>query len=144
MDKEAVVHIHNGILLSHKKERIWICSNEVDETGAIILCEVSQKEKYKYTDADIWNTERWYWWIYFQGNSGERDIENRPKDMGGEEEGVRELYGESNMEIYNTICEIDSQWEFAVWLRELKQGLCDNLEGWDGEGDRREIREGWA
>ena len=58
--------------------------------------------------------------------------------MGGEEEGVRELYGESNMEIYNTICEIDSQWEFAVWLRELKQGLCDNLEWWDEEGDGRE------
>ena len=29
---------------------------------------------------------------------------------------------------------IDNQWEFAVWLRVLKQGLCDNLEGWDGEG----------
>ena len=34
-----------------------------------------------------------------------------------------------NMEIYNTICKIDSQWEFAVWLRELKQGLCDRLKG---------------
>ena len=22
--------------------------------------------------------------------------------------------------------------EFAVWLRKLKQGLCINLEGWDG------------
>ena len=33
------------------------------------------------------------------------------------------------MEIYNTICKIDSQWEFAVWLRELKQGLCDRLKG---------------
>ena len=29
---------------------------------------------------------------------------------------------------------IDSQWEFALWLRKLKQGLCINLEGWDGEG----------
>ena len=38
------------------------------------------------------------------------------------------------MEIYTTICKIDSQWEFAIWLRELIQGLCDNLEGWDGEG----------
>jgi len=28
---EAVVHTYNGILLSHKKEHIWICSNEVDE-----------------------------------------------------------------------------------------------------------------
>jgi len=34
-----------------------------------------------------------------------------------------------------TICKRDSQWEIAVWLRKLKQGLCINLEGWDGEGD---------
>ena len=46
------------------------------------------------------------------------------------------MYGESNVEIYNTICKIDSQREFAVWLRKLKQGLCINLEGWDG----REVR----
>ena len=26
--------------------------------------------------------------------------------------------------------------------RELKQGLCGNLEGWDGKGDGREVREG--
>ena len=52
------------------------------------------------------------------------------------------MHGENNMETYNTICRIDSQREFAVWLRELKQGLCDNLEGWDGEGDGREAQEG--
>ena len=34
MDKEDVVHIHNGILLSHKKEHIWVSSNEVDEPRA--------------------------------------------------------------------------------------------------------------
>ena len=34
MDKKAVVHIYNGVLLSHQKEYIWISSNEVDETGA--------------------------------------------------------------------------------------------------------------
>ena len=34
MDKKAVVHIHNGVLLCHYKEYIWIGSNEVDETGA--------------------------------------------------------------------------------------------------------------
>ena len=39
------------------------------------------------------------------------------------------------METYITICKIDSQWEFALCLRELKQGLCINLEGYDGEGD---------
>ena len=50
-------------------------------------------------------------------------------DMGGGEEGEDEMHGEGNMETYNTICEIDSQWKFAVWLRKLKPGLCDNLEG---------------
>ena len=53
-------------------------------------------------------------------------------DTEGEEEGEGEMYGEGNMETYITICKIDSQWEFAVWLRELRQGLCDNLEGWEG------------
>ena len=49
------------------------------------------------------------------------------------------MYGKSNMETYITICKIDSQREFAVWLRKLKQGLCINLERWDEEGDRREM-----
>ena len=49
--------------------------------------------------------------------------------MRGEE---GEMYRESNMETYLTICKIDSQQEFAICLRELKQGLCINLEGWDG------------
>ena len=52
------------------------------------------------------------------------------------------MYGESNMETYITICKTDSQREFAVCLRKLKQGLCINLEGWDGERDGREVREG--
>ena len=43
------------------------------------------------------------------------------------------MYGKSNMETYITTCKIDSHREFAVWLRKLKQGLCINLERWDGE-----------
>ena len=38
---------------------------------------------------------------------------------------------------YITMCKIASQWEFAVWLRELQLGLCNNLDGWDGEGGSR-------
>ena len=41
-------------------------------------------------------------------------LENRLMDMGRGE-------GKSNMETYTTICKIDSQWEFVVWLRKLKQ-----------------------
>ena len=49
MDKEDVVRMHDGILLSHKKEHIWVNSNEVDEPRAYIIhSEVSQKEKEKY------------------------------------------------------------------------------------------------
>ena len=33
------------------------------------------------------------------------------------------MYGESNMEIYIMIGKIDRQWEFAVYLREPKQGV---------------------
>ena len=43
--------------------------------------------------------------------------------------GEGEMYGKSNMETYITMCKIDSQWEFAVCLRKLKQGLCINLRG---------------
>ena len=53
-----------------------------------------------------------------------------------------EMCGGSNMENYITICEIESQWEFAVCLGKHKQGLCVNLEGWGGEGDGREVQEG--
>jgi len=45
------------------------------------------------------------------------------------------------METYITIRKIDSQWEFEVCFRELKQGPCINLEGWSGEGGRKEVQE---
>ena len=51
----------------------------------------------------------------------------------GEREGEGEMYRNSNMETYITMCKIDSLWEFAIWLRKLKQELCINLKGWDGE-----------
>ena len=52
------------------------------------------------------------------------------------------MYGKSNMETYIIISKIDSQQEFTVWLRKLKQGICINLEGWDGKGDEREAQRG--
>ena len=47
MDKEDVVHIYKGILISHKKEQNHaICSN-LEVLEIIILSEVSQTEKDK-------------------------------------------------------------------------------------------------
>ena len=48
MDKKVVVHIHNGMLFSYKKEYIWVSSNEVDKTGAYDT-EWSQKKTQQYT-----------------------------------------------------------------------------------------------
>ena len=61
-------------------------------------------------------------------------------DMGRGEEKVRCMARVTWKLI--TVCKTDSQWEPAVWLRKLKQGLCINLEGWDWVGDRREVQKG--
>ena len=49
------------------------------------------------------------------------------------------MYGKSNMETYITICKIDRQEEFSVWLRKLKQWLYNNQEVKDGVGDGRKV-----
>ena len=56
--------------------------------------------------------------------------------------GKGEMYGKSNMQTYIAICKIESQREFALWLRKLKQGLYINLEEWEGAGDGREFQKG--
>ena len=43
-----MVHIHDGLWLSYKKEHIWVSPNEVDETEAYYT-EWSQKEKHRYS-----------------------------------------------------------------------------------------------
>ena len=48
MGSKIVIHIHIGILLSYKKEYIWVSSNEVGEPRDYYTNEVSQKEKDKY------------------------------------------------------------------------------------------------
>ena len=79
VDKEVVVHVHNGILLSYKKEHIWVRSNEVDEPR-VYYTEWSKSERERqiqYINAYIRNLERWYWWSYMQDNNGKADVKNR-------------------------------------------------------------------
>ena len=52
------------------------------------------------------------------------------------------MYGKNHLETHITLCKIDSQREFSVWLRKLKRGLCINLERSDGERDGRELQKG--
>ena len=47
------------------------------------------------------------------------------------------MYGESNMKTYITICKIDSQREFAIWLRKQTEALCEpEGVGWEGRWKR--------
>ena len=55
MDKEAVVHRYNGILLSHKKEHIWVSCSDVDKPRACYTEWRSQKEK------EIWCINAYKW-----------------------------------------------------------------------------------
>ena len=50
------------------------------------------------------------------------------------------MHGKSNMETYITICKIDSQWEFAVWLRKIKRALYQPRGV--GGGDGRKVQKG--
>ena len=63
-------------------------------------------------------------------------------NLGGEE--GEEMYEECNIEIYNTMCKTDSQWQFAVCLRELKQELCVRLLGRVGRGMGGRSGRGWT
>ena len=47
MDKKDEVYMHNGIVLSHKKEQNNVICSSMD-LEIIILREISQKEKDKY------------------------------------------------------------------------------------------------
>ena len=48
MDREDVVHIYYGILLSHKKERNLVIVEAWMDLETVIQGEVSEKEKNKY------------------------------------------------------------------------------------------------
>ena len=48
MDKEDMVHIYNGILLSHKKNEIMPFAATQMDLEMIKLSEISQTEKDKY------------------------------------------------------------------------------------------------
>ena len=62
-------------------------------------------------------------------------------DMGRREERVRSMQRVTWKLILPYVKQI-ANWEFAVWLRKLKQGLCINLERWDGAGEGREFQRG--
>ena len=94
MDKEAVVHLQNGMLLSREKE--WdaaICSNK-DGPGDYhtAVSEVSQMEK----GSIIWHhlyteSKKWYRWTYLQNSKTFTDLEDKLMVIKGERVGGDKL-----------------------------------------------------
>ena len=60
MDKEVMLHIYNGILLSHEKEHIWLSSNKVDQPRAYYPEWSKSEKQISYINAYICNLEVWY------------------------------------------------------------------------------------
>ena len=62
MDKEDVVRIYNGILLSHKKEQNWVICRDLDGPR-VCYTEGSKSEREKqtlYINAYMWYLEKWH------------------------------------------------------------------------------------
>ena len=134
MDKEAVVHIHNGILLSFKKEHIWVNSNEADETGAYFT-EWSKSEReiaIEYIHTYIWNLKTVMMILHTKQQKRHRCKEQTFGPCGKREDGV--ILREQHWNMYIAICKIDDQCRFNAWSRALKAGALWQPRGRGGEG----------
>ena len=105
MDKGDVVHIYNGVLFSHKKNRtISLLATQVDPE-IVILNEVSQTEKDKsYNITYMWNLKKWLKWTYLQKGNRFIDIEYKcmvywREQMGGKIEWRLSLAGFSRCKL---------------------------------------------
>ena len=102
--KKIVVHIYNGILLSHKKEQNWVICRHVDGRG-VCYTEWNKPEREKqilYTNAYMWNLEKWYRWTFLQGRNRDIGVENGHVDTWGEGEGGTNW--EIRIDIYTVPC----------------------------------------
>ena len=82
MNKEDVVHIYSGILLSHKKEWNWVIFRDMDGPRDCHT-EWSKSEREKqisYINAYMWNVEKWYRWTGLQGRNRDTHVENKRMD----------------------------------------------------------------
>ena len=57
LDKEDMVHIYNGILLSHKKEQNWVICRDVDGSRDCHTEWSKSEKQISYINAYMWNLE---------------------------------------------------------------------------------------
>ena len=109
VDKEDMVHIYNGILLSHKKE--WnnaICSNMDGPRDCHTEWRKSDTERQISCDiAYMWNLKKGYSCTYLQNRSRITDVENKLNGSQGLRRG-RDKLGDWYWHIHTTIYKIDN------------------------------------
>ena len=107
INKEDVVHIYNGILLSHRKEWNWVICRDVDESrDSHTDWSKSEREKQiSYINAYMWNLEKCYRWTGLQCRNWDTDVENKRMDTkGGKRGGRGGINWETGIDIYTLIC----------------------------------------
>ena len=129
MDKEAVIHLYNGILLSQKNKCIWVSPNEEDEPRACYTEWNKSEKQISYVSTYIWNVEKWCWWPYLQG--GSRDADRGVETWPVGKERVGQLR-QQHRQIHAAARERDSQWGAAAWHRGLSWRSVTTWEGGAG------------
>ena len=89
-----MVHIYNGILLSHKKE--WnnaICRNMDATRDYHTKWSKPDRERQIYDITYMWNLRKGYKWTYLQNRNRLTDIENKFMVTKGDGGGERDKLG---------------------------------------------------
>ena len=78
MDKEDMVHIYNGLLLSHKKEQNnAICSDMDGPRDCHTEWIKSDRERQILYITYMWNLKKWYMWTYVQNRNRVTYVEKK-------------------------------------------------------------------
>ena len=102
MDKEAVIHIYNGILLTHKKNEIMPFAATWMDLEIIILSK-SDRERQSYDIAYMKNLKEGYKSTYLQDRNRLADLENKLMVTKGERWGDGGINWEIEIDIYTLL-----------------------------------------
>ena len=110
MDREVLVHIHTGLLLSHQRSTFESVLMRWMNLESIIQSEVSQKQKDKYHILmDIYRIQKNATEEFIYRAAVEKQTQRIDLWTWGEGRRLEgEMYGKSDMETYIPICKIDS------------------------------------
>ena len=144
MDKQAVVLAYNRIILSHKKECIWVSSNEVDETRAYYT-EWSKSEREKqilYINTYMESRRMVLMNLFAKQQWRHRHREQTCGQCWGRRGRWWDEWREKLGCIYTSIWKQTANGNLLCDSGNSNGGLCNNLEGWELTGRAREIQEG--